>query len=185
LESSGYEIALHKPIFAVGQGLNLLSDKYQLASCVSTGQGWFGSSKLVPGSLLGTTLSAIPSGGSAGAIITFPNYIVQGTYLVHLAYCGQTGGAIPEIVWTMSGANCSFPQVFSGASGADAATAAELAVINTGTTAQTSFLTFFVTVNAPGELVAAVTLTNTAATMTASGIYGDLIITQVNGNLTT
>jgi len=177
-----YEIALHKPIFAVGQGLNLLTDKYQLASCSSTGNAWFGTSpKLVQGSLLGTSLTTV---SGTGVSIVFPNYIVQGTYLVMMTYYGSSGGSIPELTWSLTGNNCTFQQVWSSNGGADMISYQSLSVINTTTTAQQSFLVFMITVNAPGELVASVAM-NSAATMTASGTYGDLLITQVNGNIST
>jgi len=172
-----YEIAFFKPLFSVGQGLNLLSDKYSGVTSVTASVQWMNFPGALPtlrsGSLLGTTYQSVGNG-----TITFPSNIAVGTFMISIV-------GTPTAAWS-NGATCSAPTVTNGTL---------LQVWDLDLTASPSYplqngsgnsacATYFISVNAPGASQCVFTCPAISAVITNT-INFDIVITQVNGSITT
>lgn len=160
-----YEIAFFKPLFNTGLGLGLLTDKYRLTNAVNA--NLFVNTSLQPGSLIGTTLSA-------NNTISFPTSVSTGEYLIILNIVGSnTTNTTPTFNFT----NCVGLQIWSNAGGPDAVNyiGSQTSVLSTNTT-----VAFIVSVNAPGATYAQIQILTLAL---SGGNFGDLLITQINGNI--
>jgi hypothetical protein len=161
-----FEIEFYKPKLSGAIGSQLLSDKWHINAAAPTTP--FGTTQsLVPGSNLGTQILF-------GNTILFPFEIQDGKYLIYYSVNGGAiaGSALPPVPPTTN-ASCSFDPILSDGGGAwtqpyqaltDTMTSVYVMgiVIITGASAQVVF---------PNTGV--YPLTNN----------GDLIITQINGNI--
>lgn len=183
-----YEIACFKPLFSIGQGLSLLTDKYsgQAPNAVNNGSNLIGGGNSlatlngfrVPGSLLGTTFT---SSNTVNATLTFPSNITIGEYMVSFsAVSASTFAAGIFSVPTCT--NCQLLQIFSNNVGNDNNSLVSSGVTSVANTA--AVMVAVITINAPGSLQASITLGGVTANQTANN-YFDIIITQINGNIIT
>lgn len=136
-----------------------------------------------------TYTNALPLGGLAagpsavydnigltvtGTVITFPVAITTGVYKIDVYW---TGGAVAWTPPTLTFSNCSAaPAVYLNQ------TQPGQNVPGGGSTAAITSVSYFVTVNAPGNNKATVTF-SAAGTLPTAGTNFDLIVTQVNGKI--
>jgi hypothetical protein len=162
-----YEIAFFKPLFNTGLGLGLLTDKYHLFNSIAS--NIYINNVLQAGSLIGTTLSS-------NNFISFPNSISSGEYLIVLNIIGSSNtNTTPTFTFN----NCAGLSLWCNSSGFDATNyiGSQTSVASTTTT-----VALVVSINAPGASLASVQISNLTLTGTN---YGDLLITQINGNVVT
>jgi hypothetical protein len=178
-----YEILCYKPIFAIGQGLNLLSDHYAYLISGNNVAVLTPSTTnaLVPrpGSLLGTTIST-------NGTITFPSNITTGYYLVTVSLACATGFAnsCNLIAASQVLANCAFVNMYTaggvpGQSPLPGATTSSWVVATQGN----ATTTFVLSINAPSATQASIQLATTI-NLTGATNFADVVITQLNGSLT-
>jgi hypothetical protein len=174
-----YEIAFFKPLFSVGQGLNLLTDKYAGLSTLVAGTNPFFSTNFTPtlrsGSLLGTTYSsAVP-----GTTITFPSNISIGEYMITVV---MNPTAAWSASWDFSNpatvTNATLLQLFSSDSLSAAFAGGKTGVIGAVSNS------WIILINAPGSVQATFSFPQISAALT-NNVNIDIIITQINGSIVT
>lgn len=165
-----YEVCLYKPRMIQGIGYAVLSDHWQLAGMSSAKP--FGNitgspiSMLQPGSSIQTSIN------STGTTLTFPSTITNGTYLVVYTVTGTSVASL--VAPTISLSTVTPLQVWQNDNAIN--------VSNTGTTGLIFIFNIVVKITGPSQ-----SLIFTTNTMTLPGnvTYGDLWITQLNGNIST
>jgi len=170
-----FEVAFFKPLFAVGQGLNILTDKYK-AVCPTSVQNPFNNCVYtqLPGSLLGSTIS------TAG-IITFPVSVSIGTYLIMVSMNPQAGYSGNNYIKSNATAsNCTTLTVWYGDSLGQIGTAA----IGTFSDQLPMMYAAMISINAPGALQATFGLPSLQDANTDQ-FTADIVITQINGSILT
>lgn len=154
-----YDITFSKKIMNNLSGLNLRSDKYIMVAPQQS-SAYFGTSRtLVSGSNLGTSVS--------GTVITFPSDISSGTYLINWAVYGAST-VVTKPTLTLSG--CSALTLYNNNTVTD--------VDNSGLTAGVLFMDYIVRLSGQSA-----TITLSSGTLPTSPTYGDMVITQINGNI--
>jgi hypothetical protein len=158
-----FEIELHMPKLLNAQGLELLTDHYQLGTVAnSTPLGT--TSVLQPNSSLGTSISV-------GYELFFPSTTTLGNYLFNYSVVGgSTSISGPSISTT----NCSFLTIYNGD------TSSSIRIPNS-TTTTTLVILGVLSVTGVG---ASMTF-STSGTLPSSVTSGDLWITQINSSITT
>jgi len=177
-----YEIAFYKPLYAIGQGLNLLSDHYVYQTGSST-------SVLIPASglavnplsgLLGSSIAA------TGAIV-FPPQVTIGTYLIVVSMTASGGftNALQFATANSVFANCALLALFQSNTGA----ADQVSFPGSNTVSQLApaaanmgSIVLVVSINAPGAVQATINLNSTLATGGGT-VAATVFITQINGNI--
>lgn len=159
-----YEIELFKPKQVFTSGQSLLADHYQLAGVANATPVGITSAKR-QGSNLGTTLN------SGGTGLLFNNATIpDGNFLVVYQVKGTSAALSAP---SLTAFNCSILSIWNG----DTATL----VSNNGTTSATLIMCFLVDITSVNSSI----LFGNGGTLPSTVTSGDLIVSQINGNLTT
>nr|QKV51288.1 putative capsid protein [Crucivirus sp.] len=156
-----YDVILRKPQLDSGLALAAASAHYSLvAPAVTT--AYFGTSQVAKYDSIGLTVT--------GTAFSFP--IGQaGVYLVSWSARGASTASLVAPTTTLT--NCTALQIWAN----DAATSMNTLGSPTSTIVQ---LEFVISITDPNQLC---TVTLSAGTLCGTPTYGDLIVTQINGNL--
>lgn len=161
-----YEVEFFKPHYIGGIGAQLLTDKFQMSGTIGNTNPVGTTTVAQAGSNLGCTIT------TSGTVIQFPANIVDGDYLVHVDWKGSsTACAYPTITYN----NCSH--------------SAALGFF--GDTSSTMTLSGVTTTILPFDTIVTITGSNANiafgnnGTLPASITSGDIIVTQINGDIKT
>jgi len=167
-----YEIACFKPLDSISQGLGLLTDKFRITQVLAGSTAlWsnFGGTANVCDQLGGTMSNA--------GVYLFPANVTQGLFLINLCLTPSANWSASSNISISGAAHCNLLQIFGG----DGSLQVVVECIN-GTT-QPATITAICTVNSPGALIAELDFAVLSAALTNT-VYIDLIITQINGSIT-
>lgn len=170
-----YEIIFYKPILGgLAAGFDIPTDKYQLVT-PSSGAPFGSSRTLVPGSSLGTTVS--------GTTITLPANVLEGTYMIAwiIRSSNGTGTIVYPTVSVTSGST--ILQIWTDGASVDATQRTDT---NSGVASSTSMnQIIWVSVGPNAVLPPVITFATATGTLPGGTVRGDLVITEVNANITT
>lgn len=160
-----YDIELRKPISTAAQGLDVLSDHFQLGSVINTAP--FGTtSTLQAGSSIGGTIT------SSGTTYNFNKYLQEGNYLINYIVTG-TAAAITAPLFTANNGN--LLAIWSG----DSLGGVSVPINGVSTSKYSALMVFQIT----GQN--ATLVVGTAGTLPSSVTSGDLFVTQINSAIDT
>lgn len=166
-----YEIALMKPLYNTTLGLTLLSDKWALSGITSASPLGATPSKV------NYSTSVLGSSISAGNKISLPSWVSGGEFLV--VYNTTSASGSTTTLPTITCVNCTV-KAFWVAYGGGAADGVSVAGLAAGAAAAQQLYCWIVTTNSTNGSECTMTI----STMTLTGAStGDLIISQLNGNI--
>lgn len=161
-----YDVTFCKSIASTQLGYAVNTDKYTMVAPSTT--NYFGTSRtLDPDSDLGTTIGNLPGSGTTNDTIFFPPLMAAGFYQITYTAVGNST-AVTQPTITYTNAVTTFAWVNNTTS----------RLSNTGSTTQVFILSFVVKITGQNAAV-----TFSGATLPSSPSTGDLLISQVNGEI--
>lgn len=176
-----YEVKFYKPILGgIAAGFDIPTDHYQMTNPLAATPLGTPTAPSVPMSSIGTTqLATAPYN-----VITFPNSVYQGTFLVTWTIIAASGATLVYPALTFQ--NCTLGRYFSTIAGPD--NVSIWTSPNAGATNQVTMTMIFI-VTLPGTSptvgVPSTITWGVAGTMPTGNGFGDLWITQINTGVIT